>query len=153
MGVTRADIVACARSWLDVPWKHQGRARDGVDCGGLILVVGWELGLLGPLADPKTYDRNPNRDFMLTVCKRGGLFPVREALPGDVVVVKPAESLRWPSHMGILSRLADGELGFIHSYGTPGSKQVKRCDGVVETHFAGWQERLLGRFRYPGVED
>lgn len=153
MGVTRCDIVRCARTWVGVPWKHQGRTREGVDCGGLILVVGWELGLLGTPADPRTYERNPNRNFMLEVCRKGKMVSVREEQPGDVVVVKPSEALRWPSHMGIISRLPDGALGIIHSYGTPGSKPVKRCDGVVETHYEGWKNRTLGRFKYPGVED
>ena len=38
-------IVAAARSWLGVPWRHQGRARQGIDCAGLVVLVGRGLGL------------------------------------------------------------------------------------------------------------
>ena len=43
--VTRTDIVAAARGWLGVPWRHQGRSRAGVDCVGLVVVVCRSLGL------------------------------------------------------------------------------------------------------------
>jgi cell wall-associated NlpC family hydrolase len=33
-------IVSAARSWLGVPWRHQGRTRQGVDCAGLVVLVG-----------------------------------------------------------------------------------------------------------------
>ena len=38
-------IIAAARSWLGVPWRHQGRTRQGVHCAGLVVLVGRELGL------------------------------------------------------------------------------------------------------------
>jgi hypothetical protein len=38
-------IIAAARSWLGVPWGHQGRTRQGVDCAGLVVLVGRGLGL------------------------------------------------------------------------------------------------------------
>jgi cell wall-associated NlpC family hydrolase len=38
-------IIAAARSWLGVPWRHQGRTRQGVDCAGLVVLVGRGLGL------------------------------------------------------------------------------------------------------------
>ena len=37
-------IVAAARTWLGVPWRHQGRTRQGVDCAGLVVLVGRGLG-------------------------------------------------------------------------------------------------------------
>jgi cell wall-associated NlpC family hydrolase len=42
----RQHIVDTARGWLGVPYRHQGRRKDkGVDCVGLIIGVGAELGL------------------------------------------------------------------------------------------------------------
>ncbi len=38
-------IIFAARSWLDVPWRHQGRSRFGVDCVGLCFCVARELGM------------------------------------------------------------------------------------------------------------
>ena len=38
-------IVAEARTWLGVPWRHQGRSRAGVDCAGLVVLVARALEL------------------------------------------------------------------------------------------------------------
>ena len=35
MTVTREMVVAEARTWIGVKWRHQGRTREGVDCIGL----------------------------------------------------------------------------------------------------------------------
>jgi len=46
MTITREQIIKSARKWLGVRWSHQGRTRrTGVDCGGLLIVLGHELGL------------------------------------------------------------------------------------------------------------
>jgi cell wall-associated NlpC family hydrolase len=41
----RTDIVAAARTYLGVPWRHQGRTRAGLDCAGLIVMVARDLAL------------------------------------------------------------------------------------------------------------
>ena len=38
-------LVAQARSYLGVPWRHQGRTRAGIDCAGLVVLVARDLGL------------------------------------------------------------------------------------------------------------
>lgn len=44
---SRDDVVAKARSLLGLPFRFYGRARErGVDCVGVVLLTGWELGLL-----------------------------------------------------------------------------------------------------------
>ena len=49
---SRRRIVECARSYLEVPYRHQGRSRrDGVDCSGLIALMCKDLGV--PLIDHK----------------------------------------------------------------------------------------------------
>lgn len=45
--VTRKDVVDKARSLLGLRFRFYGRARErGVDCVGVVLITGWELGLL-----------------------------------------------------------------------------------------------------------
>lgn len=39
-----AQIAACAETWIDVPFKWQGRVRKGVDCKGLIAGIAAEMG-------------------------------------------------------------------------------------------------------------
>ncbi len=46
MGATRTDLIETARSYIGTKFGHQGRNRmSGLDCGGLVLVMGRELGL------------------------------------------------------------------------------------------------------------
>lgn len=143
----RSDVVECARSYIGVPWRHQGRSREGVDCGGLVRCVGVDLGLLPAKADLSGYDRLPDGRTLARFVARW-LPRSQERRPGNVVVLRPLEGLRWPSHMGILSMLPSGELGIVHAYNGLGGRR----DGVVETHYAGWTRRETGLFSFPGVE-
>lgn len=47
------DFVAEARTWLGVPFLHQGRSRQGVDCIGLLICVGEITGRV-----PENFERN-----------------------------------------------------------------------------------------------
>ncbi len=50
-----AKFVAAARSWIGVPWAHQGRSRAGVDCIGLVVMAARDCWLQVPL--DATYGR------------------------------------------------------------------------------------------------
>ena len=153
--VTRDQIVDCARSWLGVIWRHQGRNRSGVDCGGLVACVGQGLGVFPVEADAFGYDRLPTLNLMVRTMsgwmrkKTGPEFDDRRL--GDVVVMKPTNAYKWPSHLGILSRLPSGELGMIHSYNAVGTQFGVEKDGVIETHYAGWWDNTVALFEYPGL--
>ena len=66
MSVPREAIVAEARTWLGVPWRHQGwRRTTGCDCVGLVRGVGHALGLIDGRRGPEPrfigYPREPDR--------------------------------------------------------------------------------------------
>lgn len=147
--LTREDVVREARSWLGVRWRHQGRSRAGVDCGGLVVMVGRALGLLPVEADMKGYPVYPDGRTLDDVCRRYLVPKIGEALPGDVPLMRPAMSVPWPCHLGIVTELETGELGLIHSYGNT------VIEGAVkETRYtrAGWKRRTTVVFAYRGVE-
>ncbi len=153
--VTRDMVVAQARTWLGVKWRHQGRDRSGIDCGGLVVRVGQELGLMNSNSDYSGYSRLPTLNELIDACaerlkrKTGPAF--RDRRPGDVVVLRPNENYRWPSHIGILTRLPSGELGMIHSYN---AVKKKGGDVVLETHYAPWWNCTVAVLTYHGmVED
>ena len=153
--VTRDQIVDEARSWLGVRWRHQGRNRSGVDCGGLVTVVGQALGIMPAAADAFGYARLPTLYLLVETLatwmrrKTGAEFDDRR--PGDVVVLLPNDTYKWPSHIGILSRLPSGDLGMIHSYN--GLKK-KGADVVLETHYEPWRKNTVAVLAYHGlVED
>ena len=135
----RAAIVNEARTWLAVPWRHQGRDREfGVDCVGLVLCVAWALGLAE--GDHTGYKQGVyGRKFRERLAAAGLRHKPLDAVRyGDVVVLSEE---RYPCHMGILAR---GTL--IHAH--------IRYRAVVEEPYAGeWQGKALDAFAYPGVED
>ena len=78
-------IVAAARVWLGVPWRHQGRTRQGVDCAGLVVLVGRGLGLAD--YDTCAYGRRPEgQGFVQHFRAAMDGLSLPEAGPGDVLM-------------------------------------------------------------------
>jgi hypothetical protein len=93
------EILAAARSWLGTPWRHQDRLQGvAVDCGGLILGVGRELGLLD--FDTRAYGRIPDGQQLRALCEQHLISkPAIEAAPGDVLLMR---FTRHPQHLAIV---------------------------------------------------
>lgn len=155
--VTREQIIEQARTWIGVPWRHQGRNRTGIDCGGLVIQVAIELGFATPAHDRVGYDRLPTLYMLVEHCakwmrqKQGAEHDDRR--PGDVVVMKPTVSYPWPSHLGILSRLPSGELGLIHAYSGTADMGGKVRSEVIESSYAPWWKQTVAVYEYPGLQD
>lgn len=149
--LTRAAVVTEARTWIGVPFRHQGYTRDGVDCIGLLSAVVSALGM-GP-ADPtrrpgaeefRGYARQPSGASLLGGLHRCAVpIPVHEAQPADIIVVDWGMG---PQHVGWLADYRHGGLSLIHalSRGAGGS--------VVEHRLTGRAlSRPVAAFSVPGV--
>lgn len=131
---TRADIVACARSYLGVRWHHQGRSRAGLDCIGLVIVVARELGLSD--YDIDGYGRVPDGSSLrATMCEQMDLLK-RPPLPGDVLLF---QFQRNPLHTAIVT-----DTGMVHAFANVRKVVEHRVDDV-------WRSRLVAAFGYRGV--
>lgn len=140
--ITGDIIEAAARLWLGTPYHHQQRNRTlGVDCVGLIVGVGLDLGIMGADFGPDSfspwagYGRNPNPTKMLA-----GMQKFLKSIPapgfvGDIVWMENRPGL--PMHLAIVS--AGGNI--IHACGKTGS--------VIETRML--PERVHSWWRYPGA--
>jgi hypothetical protein len=146
----RALIVAKAREYIGSPFHPQGRVKGlGIDCVGIVLCVGEDLGL-------KYKDGTPIHRF--DYCDYA-LFPVLDKLqtesekmfirkdisaiaPGDILTMRPPFLVH---HMAIVSRLQQG-LGIIHAYGSLG----KVVENLLDPR---WIARIAGVFSYSGVND
>ena len=139
---TRADILRVARSWLGVPFAHQGRTRRGVDCVGLVVMVARELGISD--YDFTRYERRPDGSF-LTHFRANATERARvaDARPGDLMVL--ADSL-YPCHVAIRAEQR-GEPTLIHALAAPPYRRV------CETLYAPDAPRVRFAFVLPGVED
>jgi cell wall-associated NlpC family hydrolase len=135
--VTRAEIVACARSYDSVPYHHQGRIRAGLDCIGLAIAVCRDLDL-GDF-DFTAYSREPDGVTLIAEIEKI-CIPVQKYQTGDLLVFKIR---RLPQHCGIVTDLM-GE-GLIHAY---------QSIGKVAEHALTdwWVERIVAAYRLPGVE-
>lgn len=129
------DIVTIARTWIGVPFRHQGRNRAGVDCGGLLMAVAADAGL--DVIAPATYSMSPDPqvviDTLQTNCEH---VPLNAVQPGDVLLFSFAGE---PRHVGIASEL-DGQPAVIHAWQKPGKVVEHRIDST-------WRARLRTAYR------
>lgn len=135
----RDDIITAARTYIGTPFEwHQRLKGCGIDCPGLVICVGREVGVLAPDFDYQNYGNYPRNviDLMGTYAD---VIALADLQPGDMAVFKLRVD---PTHIAFLSNFGDHQ-GLIHA-------SLK--NGVVEHIFdLPWQSRLIGAFRYKGL--
>jgi hypothetical protein len=112
-----------ARSYLGVPFLHQGRNRSGLDCVGLRWIAGRDVG--EDLPDYREYRAQPNRGSLLAhvVARLGepalsAPICLTDLRPDDTVLMR---FYREPHHVAIVGELEYHEgkqLTLIHACGT-----------------------------------
>lgn len=141
--VTRAQVVECARSYLSTPWHHQARVKGlkgGIDCAGLIICVGEELGLFRTSEIPN-YSRYPDGTLAPTCARYLTQISSVKAQPGDVLLF--AFDIE-PHHLGFMAEFS-GRPTVIHSY-AQARKVVE--NGLDPT----WRPLIRGAYSIPGIE-
>lgn len=138
---SRADVVAKARSWKETRFRHQGRNEAGIDCCGLIIKVGNDLGLF--VYETNDYDRHTSgEDFVHHFHDAGCIpIPLGSARDGDIIITS---DFNFPCHCGIVSTKRRVPH-LIHAF-------MKRRK-VVEEPLEHWLPIATHAFRYPGVAD
>lgn len=110
-----AAFVAAARSYIGTRWRHQGRDRRGLDCGGLLVVCMRAIGR--DVHDPRGYGRLPYRGSLEATMRSnyGDPQPMPcELQVGDAGVFEVAADA--PDHVGIIGDYVHGGLSLIHAY-------------------------------------
>lgn len=133
-----AEIIRAARTWLGVPFRHQGRSRTGVDCVGFLLAMMAEVGILpAELEEKPTYGRAPTDDLRAAVARY--CYELAEPEAGAIALITwPGDST--PSHLGLLT-----PENIIHAYA--------RVGRVVEHGYRSrWPKMTDSLWRLPGVE-
>jgi hypothetical protein len=141
--ITPARILTAARAHLGAPFRHQGRSADGMDCVGLLVLVGRTLGYAH--RDVTGYSRRATgRGFLEHFHAALDEIPPQSARPGDVLVF--VETV-YPCHTGILSVVAGTDVPhLIHAHALRGS--------VLEEPFLGeWPAKLRFAFRFRGIAE
>jgi Cell wall-associated hydrolases (invasion-associated proteins) len=144
---TRADVVRVARSFSGTPYHHLGRLPGvGLDCAGVLICIGRELGLVAPDFDVPTYSPNPDGHSLIDWCDEfmGPDVQQEYMRPGDAIIVKVEKH---PQHIAILGDYVHGGLSIIHSAmnATP--------PRVIETRLMFSRNlRFVAAYALPGIE-
>ena len=133
-----ADVITAARTYLGVPFRHQGRTPPlALDCAGLFVVVCRDLGL--PVDDEQGYARTPYKGLLEQAIARQPFLarvPTHEMREGDVPLLRFAGE---PQHIAIHA----GDT-MIHAYEHSGR--------VVEHRLADvWRARVVHAYRFEGL--
>lgn len=129
----RHRIVEEARSYINVPFVHAGRNRMGIDCVGLLIMVGHALDLFdwddvdyGTMVDHVRLRHDIDMFCHVTTT---------EQMIGDIVLFN---ILGFPTHVGIITQTEPEPL-FVHAYYTAGKVIEERLDNP-------WVDRIEERF-------
>jgi cell wall-associated NlpC family hydrolase len=138
--ISREDVIAEARKWIGTRWVHQGRSPMGVDCAGMVVLVGQALGLRAE--DMLGYRRSPDGVlFREHIIKQTTFEP--QPRPGSIGLFREAA---FPTHTGIFATDSEGNLTLIHAYMPHGK--------VMEERFIHeWTEKLVAVRNYIGLID
>ena len=129
-------IIETARSWVDVPFQHQGRSRYGVDCIGLVICVFEEFGGFSRVPRP-AYPRQVQDAELLRELESRCTRTDREE-PGGLVLIR-WPMMEHPTHVAICTG-----PNIVHAY-----KRVRR---VCEVGYRGqWPRWSHSFYRLPGV--
>jgi cell wall-associated NlpC family hydrolase len=134
---TRQQIIDEARTWLNVRWVHQGRSRAGIDCIGIVIKVAHALGIFA--FDTFDYSRQPDPNRLRELLgEHMEKIAIDEARIGDILLMRFE---REPQHVAIVS-----DIGMIHAYAQARRVVEHRLDSL-------WKSRVVGAYRYKGLED
>jgi cell wall-associated NlpC family hydrolase len=138
--INREDVIAEARKWIGTRWVHQGRSPQGVDCAGMVVLVGQALGL--PTEDMLGYRRSPDGVLFRQHIFKQTTFEAQPR-PGSIGLFREA---KFPTHTGIFALDPEGRLTLIHAY-LPHGK-------VMEEQFTHeWPGKLVAVRNFIGLAD
>ncbi len=137
-------LVAAARRYLGVRFRHRGRTPRGLDCAGLVWLAYSDCGM--DLPDFRLYGPEPHEDGLegYTSAALGdpiALAPVarHQLAVGDVLVVRFETE---PHHIAIASDYPTGGLAMLHADGHAGK--------VIEHRLSDqYLERITHVYRKP----
>jgi len=134
-----------AATYLGTKFRHRGRSRWSLDCSGLLVVTGKELG--HDVIDLKVYGREPYKDGLRQLLRQNVGDPVQVAPDIDIHDIQPNDILLMchgqnePSHLAIAYPHKHG-VGIVHTYAEMGRVVMHRLD---ET----WLAKVVEVYQWP----
>lgn len=137
----RESIVESARSFIDVPWLYRGRSINGLDCGGLLIVVFRSVGLIDENFD-EVFDIDQSyQGLHQTLSRFADEIPIEsENMDGDIWTYSFSGDMH--AHCAICSVSTQT---IIHAY--PSVQKVS------EHSWSGkWTRRIHKKYRMRGID-
>lgn len=129
----REKIIHAARSYIGVPWKHQGRSIHGLDCAGLVVRVAHDLELSA--FDTSDYGRDPLGGRLQLILEQEAVRNDQYQL-GSILLMRFKDE---PQHLAIVS-----DYGIIHAHAAVRKVVEHRLDDL-------WRSRIVAAYDFPGV--
>lgn len=142
--ITPELVIETARSWIDTPYRHQGREKGrAIDCIGLIVGVGADLGL--NYVAPANYSDHPSGAMLMREARQQlvEITDRTEPVPGDIMVLW-GWTRQEPQHFAIVGEYGS-RLTMIHAW----SKRGKVVEHGIDDF---WSKRLVALFNYAEME-
>lgn len=136
--MTAAELIAEARTWEGVAFRHQGRSHTGVDCIGFPVAILRARGELPEdFVDNVCYGHAPNTSEFIDTVER--TCTAIDRVENGCLITIAWPQAKFPSHAAII----DGKY-MIHAYER--ARRVVRC-GYGEP----WLRMTRGRLHAPGL--
>lgn len=132
--VTPATLIEAARSFVGVPFLHQGRTQNGLDCIGLVVAALTKVGVVF-YEEPPTYSRLPHGDSLLDPL-RSYCTPVEAVEPGVLIAIRFRREV---THVALVTGPT-----IIHSY-------ASALRAVEHGFDRRWRALTVGQWRLPGI--
>ncbi|HWT00192.1 MAG TPA: NlpC/P60 family protein [Pyrinomonadaceae bacterium] len=141
--ITGPDVVRQARAYMNVPFRHQGETRTGLDCSGLCMRVAKDLAQMpADFRRPAYSVIRPNPRLFNLIGQFVDQVERAEASPGDLFTMyHSGDRKKRVAHMGFLS-----DLGLIHIF--PAMSIARVTEHSLDDD---WASRILGVWRFRGV--
>lgn len=133
----RSDFVSECRSYIDTPFKHQGRIPSvGIDCAGVVICASVKLGQ--KFEDLTNYNMRPTQEDILKKIIDSGFYDVslEDTIPGDLLLMAYDGNIQ---HIAIVTENSPN-IYILHAVN--GKKVIEhRLD-------TAWKERIRRVFRF-----
>ncbi len=113
-------LLHVADSYKGTPYKYGGTTKKGIDCSGFVGACYQSVGI-----------NLPRRSS--DIAKEGKAVSLQKARPGDILVFKTSGNK--PSHVGIVYKIKNGEVFFIHSSTSKGVIVSSMNENYWKKHF------------------
>lgn len=100
-------IVNDAKSYIGTRYRTGGTTKKGMDCSGLVYTT---FNTNGVKLHRTSYDMS----------KQGKPLKTKEVKKGDLLFFKTSKSSRSINHVGVVSKVSNGVIYFIHSSSSKG---------------------------------